>query len=50
VCFAVESDFYTTAAGRAHFSNQLQSIRYCVQEVRSGALNCLITLIIDANH
>jgi len=28
----VESDFYTTPAGRAHFANQLQSIRYCVQE------------------
>ena len=28
----IESDFYTTAAGREHFSNQLQSIRYCVQE------------------
>jgi len=28
----IESDFYTTAAGRDHFSNQLQSIRYCVQE------------------
>ena len=24
----VESDFYTTPAGRAHFANQLQSIRY----------------------
>lgn len=28
----IESDFYTTSAGREHFSNQLQSIRYCVQE------------------
>jgi hypothetical protein len=28
----IESDFYTTAAGREHFQNQLQSIRYCVQE------------------
>jgi len=28
----VESDFYTTPAGRTHFANQLQSIRYCVQE------------------
>ena len=28
----IESDFYTTAAGREHFSNQIQSIRYCVQE------------------
>jgi len=28
----VESDFYATPAGRAHFANQLQSIRYCVQE------------------
>jgi len=23
----IESDFYTTPAGREHFSNQLQSIR-----------------------
>ena len=28
----IESDFYTTAAGRSHFANQLQSIRYCIQE------------------
>lgn len=28
----IESDFYATEAGRAHFSDQLQSIRYCVQE------------------
>ena len=28
----IESDFYSTAAGREHFRNQLQSIRYCVQE------------------
>jgi len=28
----IESDFYTTAAGREHFANQLTSIRYCVQE------------------
>jgi hypothetical protein len=28
----IESDFYTTPAGRQHFSNQIQSIRYCVQE------------------
>ena len=33
----IESDFYTTPAGRAHFANQLQSIRYCVQEVRFDA-------------
>ena len=35
LCFCVvtvESDFYTTPAGQAHFANQLQSIRYCVQE------------------
>ena len=30
----IESDFYATQAGREHFKNQLQSIRYCVQEVR----------------
>ena len=30
----IESDFYATEAGRAHFSDQLTSIRYCVQEVR----------------
>ena len=29
----IESDFYSTAAGREHFKDQLQSIRYCVQEV-----------------
>ena len=33
----IESDFYSTAAGREHFRNQLQSIRYCVQEVRFEA-------------
>ena len=26
------SQFYATEAGRAHFANQLNSIRYCVQE------------------
>jgi hypothetical protein len=31
----IESDFYTTPAGREHFSNQIQSIRYCVQETVS---------------
>ena len=31
----IESDFYATDAGRAHFANQLTSIRYCVQEARS---------------
>ena len=30
----IESDFYSTQAGRDHFRDQLQSIRYCVQEVR----------------
>ena len=29
----IESDFYATDAGRAHFRDQLTSIRYCVQEV-----------------
>ena len=28
----IESDFYATEAGRAHFADQLTSIRYCVQE------------------
>ena len=28
----IESDFYATEAGRAHFADQLKSIRYCVQE------------------
>lgn len=28
----IESDFYATEAGRQHFSDQLTSIRYCVQE------------------
>ena len=32
----IESDFYATEAGRAHFANQLNSIRYCVQEVRAA--------------
>ena len=32
VAMMIESDFYSTEAGRQHFSNQLQSIRYCVQE------------------
>ena len=33
---SVESDFYTTPAGRAHFANQLQSIRVscrCFEDV-----------------
>jgi hypothetical protein len=28
----IESDFYATEAGRAHFANTLTSIRYCIQE------------------
>lgn len=28
----IESDFYATEAGRKHFTDQLTSIRYCVQE------------------
>ena len=32
----IESDFYATDAGRAHFRDQLTSIRYCVQEVSIG--------------
>jgi hypothetical protein len=28
----IESDFYSTDAGRQHFRDQLTSIRYCVQE------------------
>jgi hypothetical protein len=32
----IESDFYSTAAGREHFANQIQSIRYCVQETVSA--------------
>jgi len=37
----IESDFYATDAGRAHFADQLTSIRYCVQETCSArhALN-----------
>ena len=31
----IESDFYATDAGRAHFADQLTSIRYCVQETCS---------------
>ena len=34
----IESDFYATDAGRAHFADQLTSIRYCVQEVSSHIL------------
>jgi len=30
-----QSDFYATDAGRQHFADQLKSIRYCVQEVRT---------------
>ena len=33
----IESDFYATEAGRAHFRDQLTSIRYCVQET----CNCM---------
>ena len=41
VCFGGPSSvvscvFYRTEAGRAHFANQLNSIRYCVQEVRAA--------------
>jgi hypothetical protein len=28
----IESDFYSTPAGRQHFADSLKSIRYCVQE------------------
>ena len=38
----IESDFYTTAAGRDHFRDQLQSIRYCVQEVRAACASIAI--------
>jgi hypothetical protein len=31
------AQFYATDAGRAHFANQLKSIRYCVQEVPFGS-------------
>ena len=33
----IESDFYRTEAGRKHFTMQLDSIRYCVQETCSAA-------------
>ena len=32
----VPGSFYATEAGRQHFSDQLTSIRYCVQEVRTA--------------
>lgn len=32
----IESDFYRTEAGRKHFTMQLDSIRYCVQEARQS--------------
>lgn len=35
--FAWQSDFYATDAGRAHFADQLKSIRYCVQEVGTAS-------------
>jgi hypothetical protein len=36
----IESDFYSTAAGREHFANQIQSIRVSalLQRTRLGAL------------
>ena len=37
----IESDFYATDAGRAHFRDQLTSIRFCVQETWSAALESL---------
>ena len=37
----IESDFYATDAGRAHFADQLTSIRYCVQEVSGPVLTFL---------
>ena len=51
-----ESDFYATQAGREHFKNQLQSIRYCVQEVRfetailHGAPTLLLTFPTLSRH
>ena len=42
----VESDFYTTPAGRAHFANQLQSIRVSctpLEDVHPPLLNYLST-------
>lgn len=41
VCFSGSSSvvscvFYRTEAGRQHFANQLNSIRYCVQEVQAA--------------
>ena len=39
----IESDFYTTPAGRAHFANQLQSIRYwCALHSVNCASNTLV--------
>ena len=44
----IESDFYATDAGRQHFADQLTSIRYCVQEVRTHRLSHTACAIVFA--
>jgi len=44
----IESDFYATDAGRAHFADQLTSIRYCVQETCN--FDCLYAYLTAANY
>jgi hypothetical protein len=44
----IESDFYATEAGRAHFSDQLTSIRYCVQETCN--FDCLFAYLTCGNY
>ena len=43
----IESDFYATNAGRQHFSQQLDSIRYCVQETCN--FDCLYAYLTCGN-
>lgn len=48
VAMMIESDFYSTEAGRQHFSNQLQSIRYCVQETVN--FDCIFAMLSCTNY
>lgn len=44
----IESDFYATEAGRAHFADQLTSIRYCVQETCN--FDCIFAYLTCTNY
>ena len=44
----IESDFYATEAGRSHFSDQLTSIRYCVQETCN--FDCIFAYLTCGNY